>query len=84
LSKTLTPEQQTARLAVPAGAIQSAAGIDRVFRVAGDAVKAITVHSGERLGDYTAVDPVLSVGDAVVIDPPARLAEGSAVRVIKP
>lgn len=84
LSKTLTPEQQTARLAVPAGAIQSAPGMDRVFRVAGDAVKAITVHSGERLGDYTAVDPVLSVGDAVVIDPPAHLAEGSAVRVIKP
>lgn len=84
LAQALAKGQETARLAVPTKAIQTLAGEHRIFRLVGETISPIIVQPGEQLGEYTAVDPVVTVGEALVLDPPPNLAAGAAVRVLKP
>lgn len=79
LSRALTPQETAPRLAVPAAALTKRDGKDAVFVI--DAGKAVLapVTLGEALGDMRAVTSGLSVGQKVILSPPAKLAPGDAV-----
>jgi RND family efflux transporter MFP subunit len=79
LSRALTPQEMTPRIAVPAAALTKRDGKDAVFVI--DAGKAVLapVTLGEALGDMRAVTSGLRVGQKVILSPPAKLGPGDAV-----
>ncbi|RZA21902.1 MAG: efflux RND transporter periplasmic adaptor subunit [Lysobacteraceae bacterium] len=68
---------------VPAAAIVQRGGKDVAFAMNGDAVQQRAVAVGRTLGDDREVLSGLSGGDAVVLDPPEKLADGSRVRLAR-
>ena len=68
---------------VPAAAIVERDGKDVAFAIDGEAVQQRTLKLGRTLGDDREVLEGLSGGDAVVLDPPERLADGSRVRIAR-
>jgi len=68
---------------VPAAAIVERDGKDVAFALSGDAVQQRTLKLGRTLGEDREVLDGLAGGDAVVLDPPEQLADGSRVRVAR-
>ena len=68
---------------VPAAAIVERDGKDVAFAIDGEAVQQRTLKLGRTLGDDREVLEGLNGGDAVVLDPPERLADGSRVRIAR-
>ena len=68
---------------VPAAAIVERDGKDVAFAINGDAVQQRTLKLGRTLGDDREVLQGLSGGDAVVLDPPEQLVDGSRVRLAR-
>lgn len=68
---------------VPAAAIVQRDGKDVAFAMDGDAVRQRNLKLGRTLGDDREVLEGLSGGDAVVLDPPEQLADGSRVRLAR-
>ena len=68
---------------VPAAAIVERDGKDVAFAIDGEAVQQRTLKLGRTLGDDREVLEGLSGGDAVVLDPPEQLADGSRVRIAR-
>ena len=68
---------------VPAAAIVERDGKDVAFAIDGVAVQQRTLKLGRTLGDDREVLEGLNGGDAVVLDPPERLADGSRVRIAR-
>ena len=68
---------------VPAAAIVERDGKDVAFAIDGEAVQQRTLKLGRTLGDDREVLEGLNGGDAVVLDPPEQLADGSLVRIAR-
>ena len=68
---------------VPAAAIVERDGKDVAFAMNGDAVQQRTLKLGRTLGDDREVLDGLAGGDAVVLDPPEQLVDGSRVRLAR-
>ena len=68
---------------VPAAAIVERDGKDVAFAIDGEAVQQRTLKLGRTLGDDREVLEGLNGGDAVVLDPPEQLADGSRVRIAR-
>ncbi len=68
---------------VPAATIVERDGKDVAFAIDGEAVQQRTLKLGRTLGDDREVLEGLNGGDAVVLDPPERLADGSRVRIAR-
>ncbi|QDA57140.1 efflux RND transporter periplasmic adaptor subunit [Thermomonas aquatica] len=68
---------------VPAAAIVERDGKDVAFAINGDAVQQRALKLGRTLGDDREVLQGLSGGDAVVLDPPEQLVDGSRVRLAR-
>ena len=66
---------------VPASALATRGDMQVAFVLAGEKVEQREVTVGRTLGDDREVTEGLSGGDTVVLDPPAELADGDAVRV---
>ncbi|OHE84206.1 MAG: efflux transporter periplasmic adaptor subunit [Lysobacterales bacterium RIFOXYA1_FULL_69_10] len=66
---------------VPASALATRGDAQVAFVVDGDTVEQREVTVGRTLGDDREVTEGLSGGDTVVLEPPAELADGDAVRV---
>ncbi len=78
------PQQDQERprgVLVPASAIASRGGAQVAFVVMDDTVRQREVTVGRSLGEDREVTTGLAGGDTVVLDPPADLADGDAVRV---
>ncbi len=68
---------------VPAAAIVQRNGKDVAFVMNGEAVQQRNLKIGRTLGDDREVLEGLSGGDAVVLDPPEQLVDGSRVRLAR-
>jgi HlyD family secretion protein len=79
-----TPQSATAvqpRLLVPKAAIRKANGADVVFIVKGDVAERRAVTVGLMEGDQVEIVSGLQVGERVIVEGPATLADGSRVTV---
>ena len=74
-------EQRPRGVLVPASALATRGDAQVAFVLAGETVEQREVTVGRTLGDDREVTEGLSGGDTVVLDPPAELADGDAVRV---
>ena len=79
LSRALTPDETSPRLAVPASAITRRGDKDVVFVVTDGRAVLTPVKPGEPLGDMRAVTEGLTSGQRVVLSPPADLSAGDRV-----
>jgi len=79
LSRALTPDETSPRLAVPASAITRRGDKDVVFVVTDGRAVLTPVKPGEPLGDMRAVTEGLTSGQRVVLAPPADLSAGDRV-----
>jgi HlyD family secretion protein len=82
LSKAVTKQQNKPVTAVLATALTTRGGKPVAFVVKGDKVQQVAVGSGVKSGDLVAVTG-LKVGDAVVINPDAKLHDGGQVNVVR-
>lgn len=76
--------QQPRGVRVPQGAVVSQDGRSRAFVVQGERVALREIETGIALGDGRQVLSGLAAGQSVVLDPPAGLKDGDAVRVAAP
>ena len=67
----------------PSAAITQRDGKDVAFVLSGETVQQRTVKPGRSLGDDREVLEGLASGDAVVLDPPEQLIDGSRVRIAR-
>jgi hypothetical protein len=76
------PEAGTAAsvVVVPRGAIRSEAGADVVLVVAGGRVERRAVTVGQTRSDETTILAGLAVGERVVVEGPAEIADGDKVK----
>ena len=79
LSRPLAAGETASRPAVPATAVTTRNGATVVFVVKNGRAVATPVTPGETMGDLRAVMSGVSVGDKVVVSPPADLRSGDAV-----
>lgn len=82
LSKPATPQDRQPVTAVQASAVVERDGRPVVFVVKDDAVQAVAVTKGTRIGELVAVRGV-TPGDTVVLAPGAKLKDGAKVTVAK-
>ncbi|MBR7997164.1 efflux RND transporter periplasmic adaptor subunit [Burkholderia cenocepacia] len=82
LSKPATPQDRQPVTAVQASAVVERDGRPVVFVVKDDAVHAVAVTKGTRIGELVAVRGV-TPGDTVVLAPGAKLKDGANVTVAK-
>ncbi|MEK6357246.1 MAG: efflux RND transporter periplasmic adaptor subunit [Burkholderia cenocepacia] len=82
LSKPATPQDRQPVTAVQASAVVERDGRPVVFVVKDDAVHAVAVTKGARIGELVAVRGV-APGDTVVLAPGAKLKDGANVTVAK-
>ncbi|BEV53520.1 TPA: efflux RND transporter periplasmic adaptor subunit [Burkholderia cenocepacia] len=82
LSKPATPQDRQPVTAVQASAVVERDGRPVVFVVKDDAVHAVAVAKGARIGELVAVRGV-TPGDTVVLAPGAKLKDGANVTVAK-
>jgi RND family efflux transporter MFP subunit len=78
---TITVDPNARGFAVPAGAIVSFAGIERVFVVDGGTLDERVVRTGRRIGERVEVLSGLKPGDQVVREATDRMAKGQRVTV---
>lgn len=82
LSRALAPGEDTPKVAAPASAVTRRDGRDTVFAVKDGKAQALTVTLGESVGESREILSGLEPGTRLVLDPPAKLADGDAI-VIK-
>jgi RND family efflux transporter MFP subunit len=81
LSRPATPEEQRPRTAISQSALVNRKGTEGVFLVQGDRVTETPVRLGARIGDMVEVLDGVKAGDKVVLNPPAKLKDGSRIKV---
>jgi RND family efflux transporter MFP subunit len=81
LSRPATPEENQPRLAVHQAALVNRKGRESVFLVQGNRATEKPVRIGVRMGDMVEVLEGARAGDKVVLSPPARLRDGSRIKV---
>ena len=79
-----TPWSDTAVVTVPQAAVRREQGRDYVYVVRDGTVERRAVAAGGQSGGEQWLRSGLSAGETVVLDPPATLADGSAVKERKP
>lgn len=84
LSQTIAANQQRPLLAVNPQAVAERNGKHVVFVLQKGKVAAVEVAVGHSLGDVVGIKGALKAGDAVVLNPPGKLDDGSAVIIAKP
>jgi RND family efflux transporter MFP subunit len=75
-------EAEQPAVLVPASAIVTFAGIDKVIGVEGGQAKEIRVRTGRRAGDRVEILEGVAAGDAVVAEP-GNLTDGQAVQIAR-
>jgi RND family efflux transporter MFP subunit len=80
LSHELAPDQRKPVSAVPLAAIVTRGADSVAFVLHGNRVEAVTVETGERIGDRIVVKNGLKVGDRVVLSPSEDLQDGAEIR----
>ncbi|WP_202901154.1 efflux RND transporter periplasmic adaptor subunit [Methylocaldum szegediense] len=81
LSRELAPDQRKPVSAVPPEAIVTRGASSVAFVLHGNRVEAVTVETGERIGDRVVVKSGLKAGDRVVLSPSEDLQDGAEVRI---
>jgi len=81
LSRPPRPDEERLRTAVSASALARRNGRLLAFRIEGDRVREVPVKSGESFGDLVEVLDGLKPGDRVVLNPAARLRDGSRIQI---
>jgi len=81
LSRPPRPDEERLRTAVSASALARRNGRLLAFRIEGDRVREVPVKSGESFGDLIEVLDGLKPGDRVVLNPAARLRDGSRIQI---
>ncbi|MEZ5290976.1 MAG: efflux RND transporter periplasmic adaptor subunit [Vicinamibacterales bacterium] len=85
LFATAALEQSTApALVVPTGAVQSTAGVNRVFVVKGDRVEERIVTTGYRTDAIVEILSGVERGETIAVTNLSQLADGTRVRVDRP
>jgi RND family efflux transporter MFP subunit len=79
---TVVTEENSKTLTVPASAIATFAGIEKVFVVYNNQVVEKLVRTGRRSGEWTEVLAGVQLGDAVVTEP-GNLQSGQPVTVVE-
>jgi RND family efflux transporter MFP subunit len=83
LARDIAPAEQQSVTAVPTAAVLEQAGWPLVYVVRNGQAVATPVTLGRRFADLTEVKAGLTVGDRVVLQPPATLKEGAKVRALE-
>lgn len=81
LSRSLGPHEQQPRLVVNPSALVSLNGQTVAFVLRGQAVQAVPVEVGPKLGELVEVLGGLQEGDRVVLKPPKNLGSGDRVQI---
>jgi RND family efflux transporter MFP subunit len=81
LERPVAAGEETARVAVSPRALTERAGVPTVFLLRENRAAAVRVVAGPKLGDLVVIVSGLSGGERVVLEPPAKLRDGSRVRV---
>jgi RND family efflux transporter MFP subunit len=81
LSRPATPEENQPRVAVNQAALVNRNGKESVFLVQGNRAMEKPVRTGVRMGDMIEVLEGARAGDKAVLSPPARLRDGSRIKV---
>ncbi len=79
LSRPLTAQETTPRVAVPASAVVDREGGPAVFVIKDGKAVRTPVTLGEIMGDMRAIAQGLEIGQRVVLSPPAKLQNGDKV-----
>lgn len=82
LTRELKESEKAPVTAVPATAVATEEGASHVFLIKDGRAEKADVRTGERLGDFVAVEGVTQ-GQAVVLDPPAGLSDGEKIKVLE-
>jgi len=80
LAQDVPPQERTPRPAVNAGAIVRRDGHDMVYVVGEGKAVATPVRTGRKMGDMVELVEGPPVGTKVVLNPPARLGNGNAIK----
>ena len=83
LSREASNDEQQPRLAIPQKAIRVRNGNTMVFVVRGNRVDEMKVSAGHQIGDMIEINSGLTKGEKVVINPPAKLRNGSRIKLIQ-
>lgn len=81
LSQAITDADQQPLLAVSPKAVVERGGKKQVLRVKDDAVEAVDVTTGRKIGDNLEVTGALKSGDKLVLEPGEKLVGGSKITV---
>ncbi len=81
LSQPITDADQQPLLAVNPKAVVERGGKKAVFRIKDDAVEAVPVTPGRKIGDNLEVTGALKSGDKLVLEPGDKLEAGSKIKV---
>ena len=81
LSRPAIPGENQPRIAVSQAALVKRNGKESVFLVQGNRAMEKSVRTGVRMGDMIEVLEGARAGDKVVLSPPARLRDGSRIKV---
>lgn len=82
LTRELGAQDETPLTTVPATAIVQDGGQSHVFLIQGNRAKKTAVKAGNRLGDAVAIEG-LKEGQAIILDPPEGLEDGSKIKVLE-
>ena len=81
LSRTVKPDEEKPRTAVPSGAVVNREGKKVVYLVHDGRISLVSVKTREQLGDMIEVTEGVKPGDKLVMNPSGKLKEGSRVKV---
>jgi len=80
LERPVAANERSARVAVSPRAVVNRGG-GEVFVLKDGRAKAVTIKAGAALGDLVEINAGLAGGERVILDPPAKLKDGSRVTV---
>jgi len=83
LTRSLTPDERTARLAVRAAAVVRSDANQVVYAVRDGKVARVPVQTGRSMGDMVELVRGPAAGEKVVVNPPPNLRDGAPVRLAK-
>ncbi len=81
LERPVAAGEETARVGVSPRAVTLRGGSPTVFVVKDDRAAAVAVTRGATLGEYVEISAGLAGGERAILDPPAKLRDGSRVTV---
>ena len=83
LTRSLTPDERTPRLAVRAAAVVRSDANQVVYAVRDGKVARVPVQTGRSIGDMVELVRGPAAGEKVVVNPPPNLRDGAPVRLAK-